>query len=289
VKERLAAAWDHVFFRPAGPLGIRAARVILSAHALWLLLSRPDLPELAAWPDVFWNVAPSLLRVRFGMLLPVIAERGLFLLAHVSLLACLLGLRPRVTGLASAVLLYHFAPFEEAIVGLPHTSFGGLTVAVLGLAILAFADPPAADAAPSPEHRWPLALVQLLVVCGYFFPMLAKLRYSGPGWFTGENISNYALGNWGITGAPWALFVAGHEWAARAIAAGTLLVEGLSPLALWWPAFATAFAGAAVAFHAGIVLAVGYFSPGSPLVLLLIDWDATDRRLRGRRKRPAGA
>ena len=31
-----------------------ATRVILASQALWILLSRPDLPELAPWPAVFW-------------------------------------------------------------------------------------------------------------------------------------------------------------------------------------------------------------------------------------------
>ena len=274
---RLRAWWEQAFFRPAAPLGLRAARVILCGQALWILLSRPDLPELAGWPRAFWGVAPPLLEVRFGIGLPLGVERGLFLLLHAALAACLVGLWPRATALASAVLLYHFAPFEEALVGLPHTSFGGLTLPVLGLAILAFADAPPRTAPPSSEYRWPLALIQLLFVCGYFFPMLAKLRYSGPGWFTGSNIANYALGNWGVTQAPWALWVASHPLAAQAIALGTLLLETLSPLVLFSATFACAFAAVALAFHVGIVLVIGYSYPSLPLLALLLDWDRVER------------
>jgi hypothetical protein len=283
--KRLRAAWDHAFFRPAAPLGLRAARVILCAQALWVLLSRPDLPQLAAWPSAFWGVAPALLRARFGMGLPAAAEQALYVLLHAALAACLLGLWPRATALLSALLLYHFAPFEEAIVALPHTSFGGLTVPVLGLAVLSFAPAPPRAAEPSSEYRWPLALIQLLFVCGYFFPMLAKLRYSGPLWFTGENIRNYALGNWGVTAAPLALWVAASPWAARVIAAFTLLLETSSPLVLLSSTFAAVFAVVAVGFHVGIMLAIGYSYPSLPLLALLLDWDRIERwwaRLRSR-------
>jgi hypothetical protein len=40
-----------------------------------------------------------------------------------------------------------------------------------------------------------------------------------------------------------------------------------------------AFLPAALLFHAGIVLAIGYFFPSLPLLLLLVDWDAVGRRL----------
>jgi hypothetical protein len=287
VKVLLLAWWEQAFFRPAGPLGLHAARVILCLQALWILLSRPDLPELAGWPRAFWGVAPPLLDVRFGMVLPLALEHVLFLLLHAALVACLVGVWPRATALLSALLLYHFAPFEEAIVGLPHTSFGGLTLPVLGLAIVSFAPAPPRNAPPSPEYRWPLALIQLLFVCGYFFPMLAKLRYSGPGWFTGANIANYALGNWGVTNAPWALWVAGHPVAAQAIAVGTLLLETLSPLVLLSATFAAAFVPVALAFHVGIMLVIGYSFPSLPLLALLLDWDRLQRWWQRRGADPA--
>jgi hypothetical protein len=155
---------------------------------------------------------------------------------------------------------------------------------VLGLAILSFAPRPPRAAPPSPEFRWPLALIQLLFASGYFFPMLAKLRYSGPGWFTGANIANYALGNWGVTGAPWALWVATHPLAAQAIALGTLLLETLSPLVLLSSTGAVVFAAVALGFHVGIMLVIGYSYPSLPLLALLLDWDRLERgwrRLRG--------
>lgn len=272
--------WERVFFRPAAPLGLLACRWLVSLQALWILLSRPDLPELVSWPAEFWSGGDPLLRARFGLLgLPLAVERGLYAAAHVSLLGALLGVAPGVACAASAALLYHFAPLEELLVGMPHTSFGGLTLPVLALFVLAFAERPRWRDAPSAEFRWPLALIQLLFAFSYLFPTLAKLRYSGPGWFTGDTIRNYLLGNHSITQAPWALALAGSPAACWAIALGTLALELLSPLTVVWPGFALAFALVALAFHYGILQAIGYFFPSAPLLLLFLDWDGIARAL----------
>ena len=280
MRERLARLWAHVFFRPAHPLGLVAARTIVCTQALWILLSRPDLPELSAWPDAFFDLAGRGLALRFGIVgLPLAVERGLFLLLHGALLAALVGLRPRISCLAAGLLLYHFAPFEELIARLPHTAFGGLTVPTLALLLLSFAEPPSRRAAPAADYRWPLALIQLLFSFSYLFPTLAKLRFSGPGWFSAETIHYYALGNATVTGAPLAAWVAAQPLLCGAIALGTFLVEMSAPLVVVFPALAAAFVPLALAFHLGIVLVIGYFFPSLPLLLLLLDWDALGRRL----------
>lgn len=271
--------WQHVWFRPAHPLCLVATRVILCAQALWILLSRPDLPAIARWPREFWVLVDPWLPVRFGLVLPPAVEWALFAALFVALAAALFGLRPGLTCFAAALLLYHFAPAEEAVAGLPHTAFGGLTVPVVGLFVLAFADAPRARGVPSPEYRWPFALIQLVFAFSYFFPTLAKLRFSGPGWFTASNIAHYALGNFTVTGAPWALALAQRKALCAAVAAATFLLEALSPLVVVSSRFAMAFLPVALLFHLGIVLAIGYFFPSLPLLLLFVDWDALGRRL----------
>jgi hypothetical protein len=275
---------DHVFFRPAHPSCLSAARAILCAQALWILLSRPDLPELARWPAEAWALTGPAFAVRFGLrALPEAAEWALFALLHAALLAALLGLRPRAACLVSAALLYHFAPFEEAIARIPHAAFGGLTVPVLGLFVLGVADDPRRLAGPSPEARWPFALVQLLFALGYFFPLLAKLRFSGPGWFTADNIRHYALGNATVTGAPLAEWVAAHTAVCAVVAAFTFALEALSPLVVASARAALVFAAAALVFHAAIAAVIGYFFPSVPLLLLLLDWDGIGRRVQAAR------
>jgi len=273
--------WERVWFAPAHPLCLVAARVVLAAQALWILLSRPDLPEMTRWPRAFFRLAPPLLppRFGFGLGLPVPGEWVLFALLHLALLAALLGWRARASCLTAGLLLYHFAPMEEAVAGLPHTAFGGLTVPVLGLCILAFAEAPSWRGGPAADYRWPFALIQLLFALGYFFPTLAKLRFAGPLWFTGENIRYYALGNFTITGAPLAVALAARPLWCRAVALGTLLLEVGAPLVVVSPRFALLFVPAALLFHTGIVLTIGYFFPSLPLLLLLVDWDALGRAL----------
>jgi len=281
---KAAAWWDFVWFRPAHPLCLIATRAILALQALWILLSRPDLPDLARWPVEFFVLVGRTMPARFGIgSLPLGVEQALFVVLHAALLAAVLGRWPRLSCLVSGLLLYHFAPFEEVIAGMPHTAFGGLTLPALGLLVLSFAEAPSWRGAPSAEYRWPFALVQLLFAFGYFFPTLAKLRFSGPGWFTAENIRYYALGNFTVTGAPLGLWVARRPWLCRLIAMGTLALEGLSPLVVFSRSFAMAFVPAALVFHVGIVLVIGYFFPSLPLLLLLLDWDGLGRRLdRGR-------
>ena len=276
---RLVALRDQVFFRPAHPIGPLAVRTLCCLQALWILLSRPDLPELAGWPAEFRLSGGPWLPIRFGIVgLPVAAERGLFLALHALLVAALLGVRPRATCLGAGLLLYHFAPFEELIAGLPHAAFGGLTVPLLGLLVLSFAETPSWTAPASAEYRWPVALIQLLFSFSYLFPTLAKLRFSGLGWFSADTITHYALGNATVTGAPLALWVADRPALCFAIALGTFTLEASSPLVVWSPAFAAVFIAAALVFHVGILLVIGYFFPSLPLLLLLLDWDALGGR-----------
>lgn len=273
---------ERVFFAPAHPLCLSACRVVLCAQALWILLSRPDLPDLLRWPREFWVLVDPWLPLRFGLGLPPAAEWALFVLLHAALLAALAGLRPALTCFLSAVLLYHFAPFEEIVAGMPHTAFGGLTVPTVGLLVLSFARLGSWRGQPSWETRWPFALVQLVFAFSYLFPTLAKLRFSGPGWYTAENIHFYALGNSMVTGAPLALALAGRPMLCGAVALGTLLLEGLAPLVVVSSRFALAFVPAALVFHVGILLTIGYFFPSLPLLLLLLPWDAIGRRLDAR-------
>src|SRR3954454_793156 len=105
VHERFAAFWNHFWFRDASPLGIIAVRFILCANALWILLSRPDLPSIVAWPHAFWATVTPLLEVRFLMFnLPVEVETGLFVLLFVALLAAMFGLAVRASCLLAGVL-----------------------------------------------------------------------------------------------------------------------------------------------------------------------------------------
>jgi hypothetical protein len=242
---------------------------------LWILLSRPDIPELVAWPREFWQSVDRFLLLRFGILgAPLAVEQGLFLALHGLLVAALLGWAPRLSCLGSALLLYHFAPFEELFAGMPHTSFGGLTAPVLALFVLSFVDLPADDGIRSPDYQWPLTLIRVLFSFGYLFPGLMKLRYSGLAWFSASNIHDWLVVNYLVTGAPLAPWTAAHRSLCWLIALGTLTVELLFPLAAVSRRAAVVLVPLAGVFHVGIALTLGYFYPSLPLLLMYVDWDA---------------
>ena len=268
------ALWDRVWFSPGSSFTLAVTRALVAAQALWIVLSRPDLPNLAAWPREFWLPVHALTRIRFGLTASLPIEQGLFALLHVSLVAAGLGVRPRLSCFVSATLLYHFAPLEEIIVGMPHTFFGGLTLPVLALFILSFAAVPRSGQAVSPEYRWPVALIQLLFSLNYFLAALAKLHYArGPGWFTGPTIQAYLLGHWSMTAPPWALWAAERPLVCWGIALGTMLLELLFPLAVVSPRAAMLLVPGALLFHIGILMTMRIFFPSLLLLLLFVDWD----------------
>lgn len=280
----MSRALDRTFFAPAGPRLLRATRAILAAQALWILLSRPDLPDLATWPQVFWTgvepglaarfayapLGPSFAWLRFGVLIA-------------ALLATLAGRWPRITGAVAGCLLYQIAPLEEILAGIPHTSFGGLTTPTIGLFLLAFAEAPSADAPPSPEYRWPVALTRLVFAFGYLSPLLAKLRFAGPAWFTADNMRAWIMVNEPLTRAPLGPTIASSDALCWAVALGTLGLELLFPLAVFSRRAARVLVPLAAAFHVGTALVLGYLFPGLPLLLLFVDWDLM------RRPRPVAA
>jgi hypothetical protein len=248
--------------------------VVLAAHALWIVASRPDLPDLVGWPRVFWQPADPAQLARFGIgFLPLALERALFGVLMAALLLALAGAWTRCSCSLAAALLYHFAPMEEALVGMPHTSFGGLTTPVVGLFVLAFAELPRAASPPSWEFRWPVALTRLFFSFGYLFPLLAKLRFAGPAWFTADNIRSWMTINGAITEAPWAATVAASDGLCWTVALTTLALELLFPLAVFSRRAALALVPLAALFHVGTVLALGYFFPSVPLLLLFVEWD----------------
>ncbi len=270
---KLTDAWDSLWFRPESPSLVRTFRAILSAHALWVLLSRPDIPDVVRWPAPFFAGISHAELARFGVgIVPASMEWPLFALLHLMLVFAGTGIFSRVACAASGLLLYHFAPFEELIAGTPHTFFGGLTVPCLGLLILAFARQPRKAEDPSWEFGWPVTLIRLLMSLNYFCAFLAKLRFSGPLWFTATNISRWTIINMRFGEAPLAQTVASHSTISWAIAIGTLLVEALSPLAAFSRRARLLFLPAAVLGHIGIALTMNIWFPSLPLLLLFVDW-----------------
>jgi hypothetical protein len=189
------SAWDRFWFRAAGPRNLIAARVIVALNALWLVLSRPNLPDVVRWPDAFWRHPDAFVRIRFFLApLPYAAELALYIVLAVALLLVAAGRFVRASAFVSALLLYHFAPFEDIFTSSAGPFFRGFTLPVSALLILAFAEMPRRDDAPSAEFRWPLALMQLLFAFTYLMSGISKMRLVGLVWATARNFEGLVLG-----------------------------------------------------------------------------------------------
>jgi hypothetical protein len=288
----LRGAWEQLFFRSAAPLGPIGARTLLCANALWIVLSRPDLADLPGWPPELWARVPPGLRCRY-FILPVgtAIEQVAYGALCLALVAGLLGLVPRLSCFVAASLLYHFAPFEEILTTSTGPYLGGLTLPVLGLFILSFARTPALGSEPSPEHRWPLALVQMLLAFRYLFAGVAKLTLTGPGWMSVENVEATALLLMTYeTRPPWGHWLVDHPALALAAGVGTVALELSFIGAVFSRRAAWVVMPAALALDLLAFQTLGVAFLNAPLLLLLLDWDGIDawwRARRGREPRPA--
>src|SRR5262249_55542645 len=147
-----ARAWDRFWFRPEPAANLAAARSIVCAQALWILLSRPDLPQILEWPRAFWIGVDRAVATRFLLFdLPVGVERVLYGALLAGLAAGVLGFFSRAGAAAMAILLYHFAAFEDIFSSTGGPFFRGLTLPVLALVLFSAAAKPRRSAAPSPE------------------------------------------------------------------------------------------------------------------------------------------
>jgi hypothetical protein len=278
----LRGRWNWFWYRPASPLGLIGARVVVALQALWLVLSRPDLTEILAWPRGFWSGVDSLLLLRFGIGgLPVPVERLLYWVLEAALFLGILGLKPRIAGLIAGLLLYHFAPFEDIFASQGGPFFRGFSVSVAALLILSFAVVPRRKDDPSPEYRWPLALIQLLFAFTYLFSGLAKLVAVGPAWASGRNVEGLVLGLIFPEVQPaWAHWFVGRPWLSALGGVAGLFMDFAFLAAVVSRRAARLVVPTVFILHLLIYQVMGVFFPATPLLLLFLDWEALDRRLR---------
>lgn len=280
--ETLRMRWDRLWFKPAGPLGIFAVRFIVCANALWIILSRPDLPFLAAWPDPFFVRVDRMIATRYLFFRPPVeVEVALWIALHAVLVLAALGIAQRVSCLAAGLLLYHFAPFENIIWHLMGPYFSGLTLPTLALLILGFAPPFKLSSGTSPDHRWPLLLIQVIFTFNYFSAALSKIHtVGGLGWATPDNIRGMALTSLTFeTKPPLAQWVAERPFACLAIAVITMVTEIFFIVVPFSRAAANTLVPLAIIGHIGIILVLGIVFLNLPCLLMYINWDKLERFL----------
>jgi hypothetical protein len=275
--------WDRFWFHPASPLGFVATRTVLAATSLWLLFSRPDLPEVLTWPAVLWRGVRPMTRVRFLIFdVPFAIEQTLWLFLFVSLFAALFGLAPRVACAVSSLLLYHFASLETILYQRLGPYFNGLTLPVLAFAALAVVRHPRLPDDASADARWPVALIQILLSFNYTFSAFAKVQSAGFGWVSGRNLHDGIIIS--LTSEPtprlFARFLLEHDWICAAMITIAFITDSFFFLVPFSRRLRNILVPAAIFGHAGIAMSVGIVFLSTPYLLIYLDWDRFAERLK---------
>jgi hypothetical protein len=267
------SAWNRFWFRDESPVNLIAARIILALSALWLVLSRPKLPEIVTWPEAFWLHADVFTRLRFLIVFPYAVEVGLYVALIAALLCVLAGRVVRPAAFASALLLYHFAPFEDIFTSAGGPFFRGFTLLVSGLLIIAFAQRARRTDAPSSEYRWPLVMIELLFAFTYLMSGISKVRLVGLHWATARNFEGLVLGlMFPDVIPPWAHWFVGHPILCWAGALSGLAMDFLFVTAVFSRRAARLIVPMTLIAHLTIALAMGVVFLGAPALLLFVNW-----------------
>ena len=206
-----------------------------------------------------------------GILTPLASPPGAVLVAVLLAaavgtgIAYSIGWRFRATGPAFALCLLAVLTYRTSWGNLFHTD-NLLVLHVLVVGLAPAADAWSVDAGGRPEpveddvhYGFPLRLAAVITVLTYVVTGVAKIRYAGADWLSGDTLLHQiAFDNarkevLGDDSSPLAAALVGHPGLFRPLGLLTLVVELGAPLALLGRRWAAWWSGAAWAFHAGIV------------------------------------
>jgi len=265
------AAVDAWFRRDAPTERLAALRLLIGAFATVYVAAR--VVHLISFVDFpARNFAPVGVVSLLTAPLPAALVIAPVVLAPILALAFTLGWRFRVTGPAFAALLLWVLTYRNSWGMVFHTE-NLLVVHVLVLGLTRSADAWSLDArrgAASPRpgaYGWPVRLLALLTLATYVLAGVAKLRLSGLAWVDSDLLRNHiAYDNLrklelGDTHSPIGAALVARGWLFPPLAATSLALELLAPLALVGPRLARVWALAAWAFHAGVLAVMAIFFP----------------------------
>jgi hypothetical protein len=275
----VSGAWNGFWFRVEPRANFVAARMIVALTSLWLVLSRPELPKLLSWPDPFWLHPNGWLRARFLIGgLPYAIENALYVVLMVALLLTAIGRFTAASAFTAAVLLYHFAAFEDVISSSSGPFFRGFTACISCLFVIAFSQH------PNDDSRWPLALMRLLVAFTYLLSGISKMRLVGWRWATAANFE-------GIVAAmvlpdvrpPWAHWFLGHPLLCWLGALTGAAMDLLFISAVFSKRAARVVVPLTFIAHVVVVKVLGVVYLAAPLLLLFVNWQWLSDVWRARR------
>jgi hypothetical protein len=290
IARRIAGSLNRVCL-DATPADFAAARIIVALNALWLLLSRPDLPVVTSLPHGFWSHVTAAQRWRFlAFSMPSSVESVLYAVLVVALLCVLANFRVTTSAVIASVLLYRFAALEPLVSSTGLLWFQCFTHPVLFLLVIAAASGRNRSAF---DDRWAVGAMRGLFALYYFLCGFEKLTFAGLRWMTASNIRRLLESQEarGIFHTPLASAVASSDVLCQLIAVGTVALEILFPLVLVSRRARRILVPAALLGHAGIALALGLLFLNTPLLLLFADFRMAPvvwHQLRSRSRRPLG-
>ncbi|GEM_PF-2343498 len=287
--ERIRRSWSDFWWRPANRIDLAMARVVIASTALWIVLSRFDLPSVITFPHVWWMRVLPERKLRFFIGAGLGTERILWLLLHLALVAVIAGVFLRVSSFIAGLLLYHFGALETVLwTGNPYLR--GYTIPALALLIIAMS----ASAGrfdrkrPDPEsweNRWPVALIQFFFAGIYFWAAYAKLYTSGVRWIRAENMRLYIAGIDQWTGGPHPplnQYLLSHPAVLSAMAVAGLLFDASFALALFSRRARRILIPIAVFFHIANGIVFHIWFQNAWLLLVYADWNSIAASLRRR-------
>jgi hypothetical protein len=239
--------WNRFWFAPGSPLALGICRALFFGTLLLWQLPH-DFTPWGAYSSVFWMPIWLFDTVGVPALSPHVigwiqaSWKAALFLSAIGLFARPAMMVAFVTGLYLMGLPHNFGQTQH---------FDTLVVFATGaLAISRAADAFSFDAwigwplrdrraALDPgEYTWPIRFVWVAMALIFCAAGLSKLRHSGLDWILSDNLAlllqrqQYHISD-GEPWTNWGLSVARHPWAARSMAAASICIETLFPLALF--------------------------------------------------------
>lgn len=250
------------WFAPVPGRRVVLVRSLTFAYAAaWLVVRAGYLRDVARLPERRFDPV--------GVLAFLDAPPGAATVAIVwvaSLLSCALVVAQRVPAVAAPVGacgLFVLVTYTSSFGQVFHTEHL-LALHLLVLAAATVIERPGSDGESS---GWPLNLMMTIVVLTYVLAGVAKLRWSGVAWASGDvlqnwiaidNLRKHLFGDWY---SPLGGRLSTWDWVWPPLAVVTLTVELGAPLAMFAGRLRTAWLVAAWAFHLGVLVLMAISFP----------------------------